>query len=613
MKITRVKINNYRSVGSEQNCLHVEPQVTALIGKNESGKSNILEAVGRLSFLEPLNKAYLLNKNRHSAEGVSISVDLEFEQHEMDAHGLTSSITSIHLDGTQVAFEGGLAEILCADRQLMEAIGQVCETKNDKSVWGSDNNRLKIVNDTLARLEDVATTMFGDYDAKLRQLKGLLLGENKDELANQIELISNRLQGYYDMLPRMHYWEMDREFQYSYSYSDIEAALDDDKHMFNRFLKAAGIDRSEMTTILFANSDGVRANARDNIEEKIKFNIEKRFNEFYTQEPVRIRCELENKEFKTFISTSGDLMELTERSNGLRWYLGLFIDTISYHNQESSTPIVYLLDEPGVHLHVNAQKELLKLFYELTDERNQVIYTTHSPYMIDNRDILNVRAIQKDENGNTRIFRNAYDSRLSKASKMETLSPVAEALGVNLQFNLGPSMEANIVTEGISDYMYVKAMMDHFEIPNPPYIIPSAGVTNINRIVSILIGWGYDFTVLLDYDKEGCNEYRKLSKYLGDAVSDKVVFVTGVSEVDQEEEITSPKTIESLISEEDQKKLSIRYDEPDSKTLAAREFHDRLKRGELDLGEETMANFRRLFSALGMLDEEVHANRACDQ
>ena len=275
-------------------------------------------------------------------------------------------------------FEGGLAEILCADRQLMEAIGQVSETKNDKSVWGSDNNRLKIVNDTLARLEDVATTMFGDYDAKLRQLKGLLLGENKDELANQIELISNRLQGYYDMLPRMHYWERDREFQYSYSYSDIEAALDDDKHMFNRFLKAAGIDRSEMTTILFANSDGVRANARDNIEEKIKFNIEKRFNEFYTQEPVRIRCELENKEFKTFISTSGDLMELTERSNGLRWYLGLFIDTISYHNQESSTPIVYLLDEPGVHLHVNAQKELLKLFYELTDERNQVIYTTHS-------------------------------------------------------------------------------------------------------------------------------------------------------------------------------------------------------------------------------------------
>lgn len=45
MKITRVKINNYRSVGSEQNCLHVEPKVTALIGKNESGKSNILEAV----------------------------------------------------------------------------------------------------------------------------------------------------------------------------------------------------------------------------------------------------------------------------------------------------------------------------------------------------------------------------------------------------------------------------------------------------------------------------------------------------------------------------------------------------------------------------------------
>ena len=70
------------------------------------------------------------------------------------------------------------------------------------------------------------------------------------------------------------------------------------KHMFNRFLKAAGIDRSEMTTILFANSDGVRANARDNIEEKIKFNIEKDSTSF--TQSVRIDVNGENKEFKTF-------------------------------------------------------------------------------------------------------------------------------------------------------------------------------------------------------------------------------------------------------------------------------------------------------------------------
>lgn len=448
---------------------------------------------------------------------------------------------------------------------------------------------------------DIETTIFGEYESKLRTLTNWVTGGRKELIAGDVEFIVQRIQSYYGMLPRVHYWDSDREFLYSYSFEQIQASFADERHMFSRFLKAGRISRDEIIKALTHPNEGVRENARSLIEGKIRDNISERFNEFYRQEPVRVRCAFENKVFRTFVSTCGDFLELTERSNGLRWFFSLFIDAISDSDEDADTSVLYLLDEPGVHLHVNAQKELLRFFADLTAERNQIVYSTHSPYMIDNRDILNVRVVQKDENGGSKIFRNAYDPAISSTSKMETLTPLTEALGVNLKFNLGPSPALNVVTEGICEYMYLKAMMDHLEIPNPPQIIPSIGAGNISRVVSILIGWGYDYMVLLDYDKAGYNEYRKLSKYLGDFVSNKVIFVTGGSEADRDNMLQNAVTIESLIYHEDRSKLSVHS--VDGKWLAAREFYDRVKAGQLNPSATTVNNFKNLFNALGIETE----------
>ena len=59
--------------------------------------------------------------------------------------------------------------------------------------------------------------------------------------------------------------------------------------------------------------------------------------------------------------------------------------------------------------------------------------------MIDGDNILNFRAIEKDEAGLTKIFRNAHHHDLSKDSKEETLSPLVSALGCDLKFNFGPN------------------------------------------------------------------------------------------------------------------------------------------------------------------------------
>ena len=55
MKIKSIIISNYKSLGEERNVLLLEDNITALIGKNDSGKSNILEALGNISFIHHIN------------------------------------------------------------------------------------------------------------------------------------------------------------------------------------------------------------------------------------------------------------------------------------------------------------------------------------------------------------------------------------------------------------------------------------------------------------------------------------------------------------------------------------------------------------------------------
>lgn len=601
MKILGFKINNYKSLGSKENYLFVEPKVTALIGKNESGKSNVLEAVGRLSFEKPISSSYINNKNRGASGDVCIIVHLEYYQSELNEFKVSQSNTSVSfLDDKGIKIEGGLSDLLKDDELLMGAIKDVLEM-NIRGIWGNDSNRIKSVQDYLDGFKVITSQVYINHSAKLVNLKNWITNDytSKEDLIEKLEIIDNCLTKYYSLLPSMYYREQYPQLEASYKYDDIKNIMKDPNHIFYRFLLAAGITEKEVVQAFEDPIDGNRKTVRNRIARKIQNNIEAEFNEFYNQEKIEFQIEFENRVFKIYILTDDKAMNLSERSNGLRWYISIFVDVLSREYKNSS--FVYLLDEPGVYLHVNAQKQLLELFSRLAERDNQVIYTTHSPYMIDSRDITNVRAIEKVEGGNTKIFKSAYDQNLSNDSKMETLSPLVQAIGADLKFNIGPSNKNNIITEGITDYMYMNAMINYLAIESAPNIIPSAGVNNINRIVSILIGWGCEFKILLDYDKAGYNEYDVLVNKLDETLEDKILFVSCNEEVVKEKMGSNPKTIESLISKGDSKKLSTPYDgSSTSKKLAAKEFHDKVVNKEIELEEETVSNFQALFEALSI-------------
>ena len=305
-----------------------------------------------------------------------------------------------------------------------------------------------------------------------------------------------------------------------------------------------------------------------------------------------------------FNLTMDNICSFSERSNGLRWYLNTFIDAKA--NDVADSNVLYLLDEPGIFLHVNAQKELLQLFNHLANKGNQIVYTTHSPYMLDTSgdSVHRIRAVVKNEKGNTSIYKTAYDSRISPISQKDTLAPIISALGMNLYDTFGPAKDKlNIVTEGMSDYIYLCTMAKVLNIDMDKYVIvPSVGASNCVNICSILHGWGCRYIALFDYDKAGVEtggEVMRAKMML--EYRTHFCYINNVSEEDISRKTYKQNSymVEDLIirSEIDRFCKEAGYSNVD-KTLTAKIMSNAILSGAFKIREESKDNFRKLFDRI---------------
>lgn len=605
MIIENIVIKNYKSIGNTRNNLLMDKNVTALIGKNESGKSNILEAIGEQQIVDKLNPQIFNNKNRINNEDISIEFVLKFTDGEKDKFNITNNdSTVIHMSKDHLReIQGNLSNVIENDIKLfneLEFIGDVIKN-NDMKLDNSNIINYKKYIDDLSR---ISSKLDIDYNVHIDSLLNIAKNrefERKDKYIQTLESIKKQIFRYFEILPIIYWRREDRFLKSTYTLSEIKEIMKNKNELFYNLIKAAKVQENEIIDAFENQSKPERKMLREKIESNIKEYIEKPFNEFYNQDKIDIIFEMDSNVVNIYIRSANKIMNFSERSNGLRWYISLFIDIIAQKNNRNN-PILFLLDEPGVYLHVNAQKKILELFKDLTKNENQIIYTTHSPYMINEDEILNVRAIQKNGLEITEIYNNVYDQNLCKDSKMDTLSPIIQAIGADMKFSIGNmSSRKNIITEGITDYMYISSIIEYLKISDRPYIIPSAGVGNINRIASILLGWGCEFKIIVDYDNAGNKEYKLLNKKL-ELELNKDVFYINTKEFIETIKEENWQTIESLIDEKDLNKLENKLDGTDEmKKLVAKEFYDKVKQGKVELEEETLNNFKNLFKALEIL------------
>lgn len=605
MIIKNIIINNYKSIGNKRNKLEVDEYVTVLIGKNESGKSNILEAIGEQQIVNKLNPQIFNNKNRMNDEEISIEFVLQFTQEERKKLNLKdNNETIIHMSRDNLReIKGSLKDVIDNDTNLNNELQFVEDIikNNDMKLDSSNTITYKKY---VEELKKMSFNLDVDYNTHINSLVNVAKNKNfdrKEEYMQNLANIKKQISMYFEMLPIIYWRKYDRFLKSTYTLTEIKEIIKNKNELFYNLMKAAKIKDEEIIGAFENQSKPERKMIREKIEKNIKQYIEEPFNKFYKQDEINIIFEMDSNVVNIYIRSADKIMSFSERSNGLRWYIGLFIDVLAQKNNREN-PILFLLDEPGVYLHVNAQKKVLELFQDLTKTKNQLIYTTHSPYMINEDEILKIRAIQKNDKEITEIYNNVYDQNLSKVSKMDTLSPIIQAIGADMKFSIGNMDKTrNIITEGITDYMYISAIMIYLKVKDKPYIIPSAGVANINRIASILLGWGCEFKIIVDYDNAGNKEYKQLNKKLCLELN-KDVFYVNLENYKERIEEENWRTIESLIDEKDFEKLENKLDGTDEmKKLVAKEFYDKVRENNIKLEEKTINNFKLLLRALDIL------------
>ncbi|NJL77914.1 MAG: ATP-binding protein [Richelia sp. SM2_1_7] len=119
-----------------------------------------------------------------------------------------------------------------------------------------------------------------------------------------------------------------------------------------------------------------------------------------------------------------------QRSKGFIWFFSFLVWFDSIKKQTNTNrDLILLLDEPGLNLHALAQADLLRYIDHLA-KSHQIIYTTHSPFMIHSDRIHEVRTVEDLPKEGTKISDNV------SGSDPKTIFPLQAALGYTIAQNL---------------------------------------------------------------------------------------------------------------------------------------------------------------------------------
>ncbi len=264
----------------------------------------------------------------------------------------------------------------------------------------------------------------------------------------------------------------------------------------------------------------------------------KDFNEWWKQGNYTFEFQADGNFFRIWVSDSirPERIELESRSTGLQWFFSfylVFLVESELHHQNA----ILLLDEPGVTLHPLAQKDLF-LFFENLAHNNQMIYTTHSPFMVDSNHLERVRSVYIDETGKTVVSPDLRAAeRMKGKNQPQSIYPAHAALGLSVSDTLLVNCKP-VLVEGESDQVYLSALKNlliskgSIKPLKELIFIPTGGVKGIKATSAILSGANeMKPPVILDGDKPGQKMANELKADLYAADKEKVINVAEYTEI----------------------------------------------------------------------------------
>lgn len=383
---------NYKSIGSDSlSEILIEPRITPLIGKNESGKSNVLSGLSHINFTQDMKSAFVQDNINRNAIGdnaeIKYRIVLKPSADEVKIKELHKD-SVINITTNQYEATGGILDFYIP--HIYPIMAELCDTlgSNPFQLRDQDYQNYTYYINVLKKTDTMdihqitqALNFINARKNKASQDKIATIEQKLTSAKEQWNILLN-------MLPSVFFRKSNKVLKSQYKYDDIKKELQNSSaysdSLLSEFLRLIQISKEDFLIAAQAGITGQKTTIRKKIQRNIDLYINKPFSEFYDAEKIYLSVDFDsNVVYFSVQSSDGQSLLLSERSNGLRWYLNTFIDAKA--NDVSNSSVLYLFDEPGISLHVNAQRELLELFNHLTDKGNQVIYTTHSPYMLNTK------------------------------------------------------------------------------------------------------------------------------------------------------------------------------------------------------------------------------------
>ncbi len=192
---------------------------------------------------------------------------------------------------------------------------------------------------------------------------------------------------------------------------------------------------------------------------------------------------------------------LNRRAEGFKWTFSFIVNFAAETQRSELKEAILLLDEPARNLHPTQSRGISDLLKSLAGS-NQILYATHSPFMIFDYTPGNLLVVELDKRKHlSRIYYDYWNADDS------TLTPILYGLSRGLvesisDREIGANSRPVIIVETMSDSMYLNAFDKFLKDPNlsmnPLNIVPAYNKNSVLPLAIFYRNHGYNTFVLLD-------------------------------------------------------------------------------------------------------------------
>ena len=558
MKLTNFQIKNYKVI-LDTKTVKVDPRVTTLVGKNESGKTAVLKAMWKSQNVsgEAFDKLYDYPRDRYSMDrkGTQEVTILEFDLLPEETEDLVAHLTqapaaepgrikyTTFYDGedkvrkdvcfyedlksgssgadASAAIEAVTKVIAAQDGEDLDPVHAASKTAIEQVVEEAHLWETATIT-ALETFNAAATTWFNADPARQA-----VAGEERQHLE---QVIVQANQGDSNRKKACEWAEENLPtFIYFDDYGQLETKIhlpiylqrkdtpDPKIRTQTALFEWSGIDPKEILTLGRPREGGEtddqvhrRHEKRRALLDSASFALTGKWTKWWTEKRHKLHFDVDGEDLVLRVSDQHNEFPIPfeERSHGLQWFFSFYL-VFLVESKKTHKGAILLLDEPGLHLHPMLQAKLIDLFERIAKD-NQLIYSTHLPFLVDGNHLERVRTVHLDgpEPQKTRI-----SNDVRPTGDRDTLFPIQAALGYSIAQTLFLG-KRSVIVEGITDYWLIKALNDCLptldggpSLHEETILIPAGGTSHLMPLGSIMlastgVGDGH-LMVLLDSDKEG--------------------------------------------------------------------------------------------------------------